>query len=289
MDLSPTSHPNVASSARATGHFKLFADYVRKEIGVTLSDAKRSMVQTRMQRHISQLGFADFDDYLIYLFKEGGIESERADIFNAVTTNKTDFYREPPHFEHFNNEALPAAIARRRARPGPVKVWSAAASTGAEAWTIAFLMAEYARLHGAFRWAIVGTDINTSVLETARRAIYPDTVLAPVPRDVRGRWVREGSGKFTGQGRIVPELRKCVRFQKMNLLGSSAGFDTDVDIIFLRNVLIYFNEADQARVVDKMVNHLAPGGTLYLGHSEAMVMTNPLMKTVAPSVFVKPE
>jgi len=265
--------------------FARFAAFVEGEIGVRLSPGKRMMVAGRLRRRIAELGMATLDDYLQHLFRDGALDSERTEIFDAVTTNKTDFFREPSHFEHLVDEALPQAVARRHGTGQPVKMWSAAASTGAEAWTMAICAAEHARTNGDFAWAVRATDINTRVLETARRAIYSDQMLAPVRLDLRARWTMAGRGAQTGQARIVPDLRRHVRFAQLNLLDDTYPLERDIDIVFLRNVLIYFSAEEQARIVGRVADHLAPGGVLYLGHSESMVPHKPTLVQIAPATF----
>lgn len=271
----------------AGGDFARFAAFVEGEIGVRLPPAKRTMVEGRLRRRMAELGLADLDAYLDRLFRGGALDEERTAIFDAVTTNKTDFFREPSHFSHLVGDALPSALARRRGRGRPVKLWSAAASTGAEAWTMAMCVASFAESGGDFPWAILATDVNTAVLATARRAVYSDQTVAPVAPELRRRWMMQGQDGQSGQWRIVPELRRRVRFARLNLLDRDYGLERDIDVIFLRNVLIYFSPEEQARIVERMAGHLAPGGILYLGHSESMVAHRPDLTQVAPATFAK--
>ncbi|MCO8145847.1 chemotaxis protein CheR [Rhodovulum tesquicola] len=274
--------PQAAAGGDAFGRF---AAYVEAEIGVRLPPSKRMMVAGRLRRRMAELGFATLDDYIRHLFRDGALDAERTEIFDAVTTNKTDFFREPTHFRHLSDSALPEAITRRRGTRQPVKLWSAAASTGAEAWTMAICAAEHARATGPFDWAILATDINTRVLRDARRAVYPDPMLAPVPPDLRERWVMRGREGQSGQSRIVPELRRRVRFAQLNLLDAGYPLERDIDIVFLRNVLIYFSSEEQARIVGRVAGHLAPGGILYLGHSESMIGQGAALAQIAPATF----
>lgn len=266
---------------RTEPHFDRFVEFVRDEIGVKLGASKRVMLEGRLRRHISDLGLPDFDGYLRWLFEEGALDEERQAIFDAVTTNKTDFFREAEHFDILRRLCVPNFQASGRAR---CKIWSAAASTGVEAYTIAMVLSEMARAH-PFDWAVLGTDINAEVLQTARRAIYAADLAQTVPAGLRQRYFRMGHADFQSTLRIVPELRARVRFQPLNLMDDVYAIDHDVDVIFLRNVLIYFEPADQARVIARMVGHLAPGGSLFVGHSEAMVVRHPLLTQIAPAVF----
>ena len=169
-----------------------------------------------------------------------------------------------------------------------LKVWSAASSTGAEAYTIAMVLADMASARKDFRFAVLGTDISTDVIDAGRRAVYPTEQIAPVPPGMQSRYVmhaRRPGGR--PEIRIVPELRKQVRFDRLNLMDDTYPYDRDVDVIFLRNVLIYFEKSDQAAVIKRLVGHLRPGGYLLLGHSESMIGTSITMRQIAPAVFQK--
>lgn len=266
---------------RAEPKFDRFVDFVRDEIGVKLGDTKRTMLESRLRRRIATLGLADFDSYLNWLFDEGALAEEREIIFDAVTTNKTDFFRESEHFDLLSRVCLPEFLASGRQR---CKVWSAAASTGLEAYTIAMVLAEAARVT-PFDWAVLGTDINTEVLQTARRAIYSADLTQVVPPMLRQRYFLIGHSDFERSVRVAPELRAKVHFQRLNLMDEVYAIDHDVDVIFLRNVLIYFEPADQLRVIDRMAGHLAPGGFLFVGHSESMVVRHPMLTQIAPAVY----
>jgi chemotaxis protein methyltransferase CheR len=260
-----------------------FAELVRDEIGVKLTDAKRQMIEGRLRRRIVLLGQANLDDYFRYLFDEGGLAAERDEIFDAVTTNKTDFYREPVHFRLLESDCVPGFRKRGKAM---FKVWSAASSTGAEAWTTAFVLADIAR-EKSFEWAILGTDINSKVLEQARQAIYPTSEILPVPLSVRDRYLMRGKGQRIDDWRVAPSIRRRVSFQRLNLMDASYPVSADVDVIFLRNVLIYFQPEDQAAVIQRLARHLVSGGHLLVGHSESMLVSCPTLRQIAPASFVK--
>ncbi|WP_108659715.1 CheR family methyltransferase [Acuticoccus kandeliae] len=256
---------------------------VKEEIGVGLPPNKRLMVESRLKRRILTLGLPDLDAYLDHVFVGGALSEERDVIFDAVTTNKTDFFREPEHFRILASKIIPA---RRKGGGEAFKIWSAAASTGAEAWTIAMVCAE-ATQDGPLDWRILGTDINKAVLDVAELAIYDDNQLAPVPPHFATRWLMRGTGDSAGQSRIHPQLRQRVHFQRLNLMGRAYPVDRDVDVIFLRNVLIYFDAEDQARVLHQLAEHLAPGGYLIVGHSESMVVRGIGLTQKAPAVYRK--
>lgn len=268
--------------------FERIATLIGKEVGIKLPPAKRLMVEGRLRRRLRHLQMESFADYGDYLFRKDGLERELPFLINAVTTNKTDFFREPEHFECMEKILVPALVAARHERAPLLKVWSAASSTGAEAYTIAMVLADMVATRRDFRFAVLGTDISTDVLETGRRAVYPTELVAPVPPGMQSRYFMHARRPGTRpEVRVVPELRRQVRFDRLNLMDDHYPYDRDVDIVFLRNVLIYFDKQDQAAVITRLVDHLRPGGYLLLGHSESMIGTSITMRQVAPAVFQK--
>lgn len=268
-------------------------DYVRiarlvsEHTGIKLPPSKRTMVESRLRKRIRVLGYAGLDDYCHYLFNQGGIDREFVHLIDAVTTNKTDFFREIEHFTILEQSLVPALIGMRRpGARGAIKLWSAASSTGAEAYTIAMVMSEVAARLGEMNFEVLGTDISTEVLEQARLAIYPSEMIAPVPAAVRERYVMHGRTPHRrAEVRIVPELRSKVRFCRLNLMDTKYPFDHDMDVIFLRNVLIYFDKPTQEAVAARLLSHLRPGGFLILGHSESVVGSSLKLRQWAPSIF----
>jgi chemotaxis protein methyltransferase CheR len=270
--------------------FKRIADLIGGEVGIKLPPAKRLMIEGRLRKRVRALGLSGLEAYSAYLFQGDGLRAERPHLINAVTTNKTDFFREPEHFEVLEQRLVPALLELRRSERQPLlKIWSAASSTGAEAYTLAMVLADLVAQRHDFRFAILGTDISTSVLEQGERAVYPTELVAPVPPAKQQRYLMHARKPgVRPEVRIVPELRRLVQFARLNLMDASYPFDRDVDVIFLRNVLIYFDKADQEKVIIRLVEHLRPGGYLILGHSESMIGTAVTMRQVAPAVFQKP-
>lgn len=269
--------------------FERIATLIGDKVGIKLPPAKRIMVEGRLRKRVRSLGLVDFADYTAHLFERNGLDEELVHLINAVTTNKTDFFREPEHFEVMVNKLVPALLGERRGERKPLlKIWSAAASTGAEAYTIAMVMNDLEAQRRDLSYAILGTDIDTNVLEQAARAVFPAEMADAVPADQSARYVMHPRKPgLRAEVRIAPELRKRVQFAHLNLMDKSYPFDRDVDIIFLRNVLIYFEKSDQEAVINRLVGHLRPRGYLLLGHSESMIGTSITMRQVAPAVFQK--
>jgi chemotaxis protein methyltransferase CheR len=275
----------------APDHRQRLRDLIYRETGIMMPANKDHLLVSRLRRRLIEGGFRDFDAYLVHLFEAGGLRDDWELIVDQVTTNKTDFFREPRHFEILRERVVAEALAR--ARPGAAskfRLWSAAASTGAEAYTAAMVLAEAALADPRLDWAILGTDISPAVLEQASRAIYPIAQLDPVPQAMRTRYVMTGrGGSGAGQGRIVPELRRRTGFAELNLIDPPFSVSRNLDAIFLRNVLIYFDNDRQTRVISDVVDHLRPGGWFFVGHAESMIVEDPRLEQVAPAAFRRRE
>ncbi len=254
-------------------HFRAISEVVDRCVGIQLPASKRTMVEGRLRKRVRALGLANLQDYGAHLFDRGGLDAELIHLIDCVTTNKTDFFREPTHFDFLRHVAIPELVRQRGARrhePCDIKVWSAAASTGAEAYTISMVLQDMVAAGTPIQFSILGTDVSTEVLKTARAAIYPVDFVAPVSAAMRQRYVLKARDPANQTVRISPELRRKVRFERLNLMDESYPIDRDVDVILCRNVLIYFDKPTQATVISRLVSHLRPGGYLMLGHSESM-------------------
>lgn len=267
--------------------FRKIAALVGNHTGIKLPQTKRLMVEGRLRKRAHALGYPDVSGYCRYLFDDRGLDGEFKHLVDAVTTNKTDFFRESDHFQFLAQEIVPNLLDRNRGGRR-LKLWSAASSNGAEAYTIAMVMADLALQRPELRFSVLGTDISTQVLDQARRAIYSEDMIAPVPADMQQRYIMSGKApSFDREVRIVPELRHLCRFQHLNLMDPHYPIDRDVDVIFLRNVLIYFDKETQEAVTSRLFGHLRSGGYLLLGHSESMIGTNLDLRQAAPAVFRK--
>lgn len=265
--------------------FERLARFIKDYSGIKMPPTKATMVELRLRRRLRATGIATLQEYCRYLFDRNGLEAEAVFLIDAVTTNKTDFFREPDHFTFLAEFILPEIAAARPAGSPPVKIWSAACSTGAEPYTIAMVADDFARQNSALRYSILATDICTEVLNVAFQGIYPEAMLAPVPGSLLQRYVRRGKNRSRGVMRIAPELRSQVRFARINLMEAPYPADRDFDVIFCRNILIYFDKPTQDAVLQHLCGHLRPGGYLILGHSETLAGFNLPLKTVGPTIF----
>ncbi len=266
-------------------HFAKLSRLVEEHTGIRLPPAKRTMVEGRLRKRLRVLGLTRLEDYGHAIFEGGKLDDEFIHLIDCVTTNKTDFFREPDHFDFLRERAMPLLASLRSGVNAPFKFWSAAASIGAEAYTIAMVAAEMLGLHGR-RFSVLGTDISTEVIAQAQNAVYPAAMIDPVPPALRERYVMRAIDAQRQEVRIVPELRRMVRFECLNLMDPTYRVDRDFDVIFCRNILIYFTKATQDAVLRRLCNHLRKGGFLILGHSESLAGAElSAMRQMAPTIF----
>jgi chemotaxis protein methyltransferase CheR len=243
------------------------------------------MLEGRLRRRVQALGFETLKEYSTAILHDGRLSEEFDHFIDCATTNKTDFFREPEHFEFLHDEGIQSVLKLRRERDSPVRLWSAAASNGAEAYSAAMVAADVLGLDGP-SFSVLGTDLCGQVIEEARRAVYALAWAAPIPSAYRKRYVMVARDANRQEVRIVPELRRRVQFEQMNLMSESYSFDANFDIIFCRNVLIYFSRPVQDAVLGRLCAHLRVGGYLILGHSESSAGNNERsLRHVLPSVF----
>jgi chemotaxis protein methyltransferase CheR len=267
-------------------HFRTIAELVEEQVGIKLAAAKRTMLEGRLQKRVRTLNYSDINEYVAHLFDEGHFETELVHLIDCVTTNKTDFFREPSHFTFMRDVAVPEMLRRPGRGIRPLKVWSAACSTGMEAYTIAMVLDNMIFAGANFKFSVLGTDISTSVLHLAEMGIYTPEMIAPVPADLAKRYFKHSKDPSRDEVRVAPRLRQCTNFMRMNLMDEVYPVDRDVDIIFCRNVLIYFDKSTQLKVVEHLCTHLKPGGYFIVGHSESMVPNeSSMLHQVKPTIF----
>lgn len=266
--------------------FRRLAEFIHGYSGIKMPPNKMVMVEGRLRRRVRATGAADLAEYCRNLFDKGGLEAEAVHLIDAVTTNKTEFFREPEHFRLLEHTVLPELLAGRTiSSRAPLKLWSAACSTGAEPYTLAMVLAEFARGHAALRAAIIATDICTEVLQIAHRGIYPEAMIAPIPEELRQRYLLRAKNANHRVVRIAPELRAMVTFGRLNLMEQRYPLDRDIDVVFCRNMLIYFDKPTQAMVVQRICEHLRSGGFLFVGHSETLAGFDVPLRAVSATLY----
>ncbi len=265
----------------AAADFERLQVLIRRRAGIVVDQTKRPLVLARLGPEVNRRFDGDFRRYCDRLAQ--GDERELERFVHLLTTHHTSFFREPHHFEHLAR--LAPAVARRR-HPGPLRVWSAASSTGEEAYSAAITLAEALDGTTCVPPQLLGTDISVPVVERASVGIYAVTALGHVPEVRVNRWFLRGTGSNTGMLRAKAVLRRQVSFGVLNLL-APWPLAHDFDFVFCRNVLIYFDEETRVRVVSRIVGQLRPGGVLFLGHSEGGLGRVPELRQIGPSTFEK--
>jgi chemotaxis protein methyltransferase CheR len=266
--------------------FARLSALVQDRCGIQLPETKRPMVEARLRKRLLQLGLNSFSDYWRLLFHPVHQAAELVPLTDALTTNKTDFLREPAHFALLEKTVLPALYAAGLGRRKPLRVWSAAASTGEEPYTLGMVLSEWGRTERFFDFSVLGTDISTQVLAQARQGTYSEAAIAPLPEAWRRAYLlRARTASAPAPFRIAPELRARVRFGQLNLMDDDYALPHRYAIIFCRNVMIYFNRKTQADVIRKLTHNLIPGGYLFVGHSESLQSHDLPLVTVAPSAY----
>jgi len=269
-----------------------FCKYITGELGIKMSPAKLPMLQSRLQRRLRVLGLSSLDEYQRQLFDSAQGDEERVHFINAITTNKTDFFREPQHFAYLVETALPGLDPSHDASAGErawrLKLWCAGCSSGEEPYTLAMVLSEFGEHRAGFDFTLLATDISTKVLEQAQRGIYDEERIEPVPLVMRAKYVLRSKDRTRPQVRIRPELRHKISFHRLNFMDANYNVKDLFHVIFFRNVMIYFDKPTQESVINKLCRHLVPGGYLFVGHSESLAGLNLPVRCVASAVYRKP-
>jgi chemotaxis protein methyltransferase CheR len=263
--------------------FARLRELIHAETGICLSREKKTMVEVRLKRRLRILNMATYREYCEFVFGRKGMKEELVYLINVITTNKTDFFREPAHFEFLAQRALPELAMNGR----PFLAWSAGCSSGEEPYTVAMVLSEYAETLSGFRFRILATDISTAVLEKAELGVYTSECVAPIPLALKRKYLLRSRDSKSARVRVVPDLRKLIEFRRLNFMDADYALAERADVIFCRNVLIYFDRATQESILRKLVHNLTPGGYLFVGHSETLHdMALPVVP-VAPALYRK--
>lgn len=272
---------------RLTGRdFERFSRLVYDQCGIKLQSHKQSMLEARLRKRLRALGLGSFEEYAEMIFSGQEPEGELVKLIDVVTTNKTDFFREAAHFDFLIRTALPLLIGKDGAGVSrPLRIWSAGCSTGKEPYTLAMVLSEYREAHPDFSFEILGTDISTEVLDKAVKGIYNEEKAAPIPPVLRQKYLLKSRCPAQQKVRIVPELRSLVRFRRLNFMDADYDLRDPFDVIFCRNVLIYFDRATQERLLTRFAGYLESDCFLFLGHSETLLGLSLPLRQMAPSVY----
>ena len=266
--------------------FSRFGEFIQGQCGIKMPLAKKTMLQGRLQKRLRVLGLDSFSVYADYVFSTKGREEELYQMIDAVTTNKTDFFRESKHFDYLRDVVLPSMKNEmKNISWKQLKAWSAGCSTGEEPYTLAMVLSNFAENNPSFHFSILATDICTKVLEKAKTAIYGEEKIEPIPMEFRKKYLLRSPSKPVM--RIVPELRSSMQFMRLNFMDTDYQLQEMMDIVFCRNVIIYFDRQTQEQILSRICRYLIPGGHLFMGHSETLNSMNLPLKQISSSIYRK--
>jgi chemotaxis protein methyltransferase CheR len=266
-----TDMSNVIPSDR---EFQLFQQLIEKKLGIFLPPQKKALLSNRLWKRLIACNIKGFDEYYRYIQSPQG-NSELNVALELITTNETYFFREQKHFDYLRDELLP------NLKPGNnFRVWSAAASTGEEPYSIAMLLADRC----SNTWELLCSDVNRKVIEQAKVGIYPDMRIKNIPPEYLRRFCRKGVGPQEGHIRVNAELRQSVQFFTLNLHEEFPDLG-QFDLVFLRNVLIYFENDNKAKILERIAATLKPNGILFVGHSESLHGIGSRFVPVKPAIY----
>ncbi len=259
--------------------FDKLSRFIYKESGIKMPPVKKVMLQS-----LRELSLTNFKDYIDYVFSKEGLNNEIIHMLDVVSTNKTDFFREPIHFDYLSQTVLPEFVQQRNTSKS-IKVWSAGCSSGEEPYTIAIVLADFAEKNPGFDFSIIGTDISTQILQKAVDAVYKEDRVSIIPLETKKKYFLRSKDKTNPTVKVGPELRKKVRYGRLNFMDNYYDIPETFDIVFCRNVLIYFDRDTQEKVIQKLCEKLRPDGYFFLGHSESIMNMQVPLKQVKPTIF----
>ncbi len=280
------AHRKSNGAYLSPGDFRRLSALISSEVGIKMPEAKKTMLEARLHKRLKDLNFGGFGEYCDYLFSEKGIERELINMIDLVTTNKTDFFREPDHFDYLLNSVLPALLERKRIGVRErLALWSAACSTGEEPYTLAMVASEFQRNYRGYHFIIFATDISTRALKTGRIGVYDEEKAAPIPAQIKKKYLLRSKDRSRRLVKIDAPLRSCVEFRRLNLMDADYNIPEGMHAIFCRNVVIYFDRSTQERMINRLCRHLAPQGYLFMGHSENLHGLDVPLEQVTPTVY----
>ena len=275
----------IFGSEMSDDEFGRFSELIQTQFGIRMPPTKKVLLQSRFQRRLRALGMRSYGEYCDYVFSQEGMENEWTHLVDVVTTNTTHFLREPKHFEILVKEVLPEFLRRTRGAK-KLKLWSAGCSSGEEPYTLAMVMSEFARVNPSFDFSILATDISQEVLDLAAHAVYPLDKGDEIPMEYKQRYMLISKDRSRGLMKMNKAIRSKVTFKRLNFMKNFKIKDKP-DIIFCRNVVIYFDREIQTALFQKFCQNLDTDGYLFIGHSESLSGMQLPLRPVVHTVFQK--
>lgn len=264
--------------------FYKLSNFITQNYGIKMPIAKKIMLQSRLQKRLRALNITSYKEYIEFLFSKKGIQEEMHHMIDMVSTNKTDFFREPSHFDFLSNYILPEFLKRNSGKQ-LFKIWSAGCSSGEEPYTIAMVLSEFILLNPTFDFSIFGTDVSTRMLQKAVSAIYDEERVNIIPINLKKKYLLRSKNSEKRTVRIIANLRYKANFKRLNFIDETYHINELFDVVFCRNVLIYFDRETQENVISKLCTKIKKGGYFFLGHSESIINMDLPLKQVKPTVF----
>ncbi|MBF0284933.1 MAG: protein-glutamate O-methyltransferase [Magnetococcales bacterium] len=272
--------------------FKRLSEFIYSQCGIMMPPSKKTMLTARIQKRLRVLGLRSFAEYVDWVLDPGSSDDELINFIDIVTTNKTDFFREPSHFEYLVQNVLPELIRVEGAGVRrPLTIWSAGCSTGEEPYTLAMVLQEFAERSPGINFTaqILATDISTRVLSKAQNAVYEMEKVQTIPLAMKRKYLLKSKDPMKKLVRFTPELRGMVRFRRLNFMDHDFGLREKMDVVFCRNVVIYFDRPTQEKLVNKFCRYMLPGAYLFMGHSETLNNLRVPVVQVAPTIYRLPK
>lgn len=284
-----TTHDQGATLGHAQGlragvavltdqEYRQFSELIYRIAGISMSSAKKPLISSRLAKRLKHCQLNSYGDYFRFIMSAQG-KHELQEAVDSLTTNETHFFREPKHFDFLRQRVIPTRQTGRTLR-----IWSAACSSGEEPYSIAMLLDG---LMGKDPWEVVASDLSSRVLEKARNGLYPMERMPEIPKPYLSRYCLKGVGEHEGTLLIEKSLRDRIRFIPHNLTQPPPRLEL-FDVIFLRNVMIYFDQNTKRQVVSRLLPLLRPGGYFFVGHSESLNGLTDELRAVAPAIYSKP-
>lgn len=255
-------------------------------LGIHLKDEKQLMVRNRLSKRLKKLSLSSFGEYLDFVGSKNGAD-EFQEFINAITTNKTDFFREHKQFEILESTILPEFVQKKKGTKEHLRIWSAGCSTGAEPYTIAMVCSDFLAKKG-LDFKILATDVNSEVLNHGKQGVYSESDLQPVPPAMLKRYFLKGVGENEGYYQAKKILKDKIVFHPLNLFLPVFPIRDNIDILFCRNVAIYFDKVKKEELFAKYYDIIRPGGYLFIGHSESLSTINKDFQFIKNNIYRKP-
>ncbi len=264
--------------------FNKLSSFIYSNYGIKMPYAKKSMLQARLQSRLRETGMESFKEYCDYVFSSSD-DLEIVHMIDVVSTNKTDFFREATHFDFMNSVILPEFSENNQGEK--LNIWSSACSSGEEVYTIAMAIEEFSSDKKNLNYSILGTDISSRVLQKAQDGVYHEERIATIPLALKRKYFLKSKLRENPKVKVVNELRQKASYQRLNLMDAVYNVPKNFDVVFCRNVLIYFDRKTQEEVINKLCAHLKPDGYFFLGHSESVTGINVPLKQIKPTIYRK--